>query len=207
MAIPEHLKRSRGAWPFFSQRLAAFVFVPCLVPLAIFTFGIYNIGKFLSPAPIGDRNAAFSRLLDYELGVSQLEIAHYSHAVLCTIFAVFTGIFTRKSRGWEVEALNVKNRNWRELLHTITVVNGIVLIRACFKARESQAIAASKAALGDSGSLFWICDVLPMLTALVLFCAVRPTSYLPDHVPGIVLDPEALYADEKEAFGYAISRF
>lgn len=196
--MPEHVKRSKNMWVMFTQHPATFVLVPSLVPLALFGFGIYNIGKFLSPAPIDDRNAAFGRLLSYELGISQLQKAHAAQAFICVVFGTFAGIFTAKSKTWEIDALCVRNKNWRELLHTINFVNGLIFTRTCYKVLESQAIATSKASLGDNGPLFWVFDVLPMLTALVFFCAVRPTSYLPDHVSSVVLDPEALYIDEKQ---------
>ena len=189
--MPERVKQSERVWVHCSNRMGTLILLPCLLPVALFTMGLVNIGKFLSPAPIDGRNAAFGRLLQYELGISQLQKAHIAHACICQVFAIFTAVFTFKSRGWKVDTLAIKNKNWRELLHTINLANGMIIVRAWYKVAESSAIASSKASLGDNGPLFWLCDVLPMLGSLVLFCAIRPATYLPDQVPRIVLDPEA----------------
>ena len=202
LVMPAHVNNTKAAWTYFTRHLTTFTLVPCLVPLVLFGVGIVHISKFLSPAPIEGRNGAFERLLNYELGIRQLEKAHGSQAFVCLIFAIFAGIFTIKSKSWEGNSLSVKNKNWRELMCTINIVNGAILLRSSYKVLESQAIAQSKASLGDNGPLFWLFDVMPMVAALVLFCGVKPTSYLPDQNASIALDLEAPYVNEKR--GYTI---
>lgn len=203
--MPESAKKA--SWAYYSQRVGTFVMVPCLVPVAMYACGIFHIGKFLSPLPIDSRNAAFTRLLNYELGISQLEKAHASQAILCLLFGILASIFTSKSKNWTVSSLAVRNTNWRELLGTINTVNGLVCLRSCYKVYECREIAASRSALGENGVCFWLFDVLPMLVALVAFCAIKPTSYLPETTASIVLDPEAPYADEKAIPDYSGERF
>ena len=198
VVTPLTTKTSGSRWVYFIQRLGTFVLLPSLVPFAMFLYAFSNLGRFLSPMPIdGGRNEAFRRLLNYELGLSQLEKAHASHAALCFMFAIMAAVFTLKSKSWTVDNLTVRNNNWRELLHTINIANAAVLLRACYKAYECREIAASRAALGDGGALFWLLDVLPMLASLVVFCGVKPTSYLPESHGSITLDMEASYTDEK----------
>ena len=173
----------------------------------MFASSIFNVGKFLSPIPIEGRSQAFMRLLYYELGLNQLEKAHASQAFICFVFAVLSAIFASKSQRWETPTFNVKNKNWRELLHTLNTANAVMLLRALYKVHETREIAASRASLGDNGALFWLCDVLPMLAALIMFCAVKPISYLPEDEPSTVRDPEALYVDEKSIPDYTGPKF
>ncbi|KAL9051605.1 MAG: hypothetical protein Q9162_005911 [Coniocarpon cinnabarinum] len=202
--MPDHIKQSGARWVYLTRRCAIFVLLPCLVPLTMYACAITNLGRFLSPLPIEDRSEAFKRLLSYEVGLGQLERAHASQAVLCLMFATISGVFAYKSKGWTMNSMSTRNKNWRELLHTISIANTAILLRACYKTYECREIAASRSSLGDGGLGFWIFDVLPMLTALVFFCAVKPTSYLPECESTISRDVEAFYIDEKVNLEYAI---
>lgn len=195
---PAGMAGSRQSWLRLSATSIALTITQCSIALPIAGLGLYRIGSFLSPRPIENHMGAFLRLVEYESGLRMLLVAHTAHLVASVIFGLVGVVYLVKSANWQADPHTIQGKNWRELLYTNNVVNAIIAARAVFKIYELVCIKQSTMMLGQGGPLFWLFDALPVLLALVMFCAIQPAAYLPRDLPTLVEASIQLpYADEK----------